>query len=329
MPAPYAFDPELAPFAARMRPLDYADPAGARRTMRAVMSAQPPYAHLDRVRVTDRTLPVPGGPELTVRTYEPAERSGEPLPALLFPHWGGFVTGDLDTPRAFAARIADRVGALVVSPDYRLAPEHPFPAALDDCWAAFAWIAAHAAELGVDPDRIGVGGFSAGGALATATALRAHERGGPDPDPNPGPGPRVRVRVRFLYLLFPQLDDRLDSPSATEFTDTPVLDRAALRLCWGHYAGTGPAPSLAAPARTRTEDLAGLPPTFVGVCEFDPLRDEGVAFAHRLVAAGVRTELVRYRGTFHASVGIGHAAVSRRMVADQIEALRRGLLPTD
>nr|BAU98033.1 esterase [Streptomyces sp. RI-77] len=311
MPSSYDIDPELAPFAERMRPLDYADPEGARSVMRQVMAAQPHYEHLDRVRVEDRTLPVPGGPELTVRVYAPARPADGARPALLFPHWGGFVTGDLDTPRAFAARIADQVGAVVVSPDYRLAPEHPFPAGLDDCWAALEWTVAHAAELGVDPDRIGVGGFSAGGALATACALRARDLGGP--------------RVRFQYLLFPQLDDRLETVSAREFTDTPVLDRASLVLCWKHYAGSvsGPTPVLAAPA--RAQDLTGLPPAFVGVCAYDPLRDEGIQFAHRLIQAGVPTELVHYPGTFHASVGIGHAAVSRRMVRDQIDALRRGL----
>ncbi|WP_327660079.1 MULTISPECIES: alpha/beta hydrolase [unclassified Streptomyces] len=310
MPSSYDIDPELAPFAPRMRPLDYADPVAAREVMRRVMDAQPHYEHLDRVHVEDHTLPVPAGPDLTVRVYAPALPAEGPRPALLFPHWGGFVTGDLDTPRAFAARIADQVGAVVVSPDYRLAPEHPYPAGLDDCWSALEWIASHATGLGVDPDRIGVGGFSAGGALAAATALRARDLGGP--------------RIRFQYLLFPQLDDRLETVSAREFTDTPVLDRASLALCWKHYAGSGPVPALAAPA--RAEDLTGLPPAFVGICAYDPLRDEGLLFAHRLIQAGVRTELVHYPGTFHASVGIGDAAVSRRMVRDQIEALRRGLI---
>ncbi|UNO43005.1 alpha/beta hydrolase [Streptomyces sp. MST-110588] len=304
----YDFDPELAPFAPRMRPLDYAEPASARAVLRQVMAAQPGYEGASRVRVEDRTLPVADGPDLTVRIYRPAARGG-PRPALIFPHWGAFVTGDLDTPQTFALRIADLVGAVVVSPDYRLAPEHPFPAGLEDCYAALEWTAGHAAELGVDTDRIGLAGFSAGGGLAAGTALLARDRNGP--------------RVRYLYLLFPQLDDRLETPSARSFVDTPMLDRGCLELSWKHYLGGAPASPYAAPARAT--DLSGLPPAFVGTCEYDPLRDEGIIFAHRLVQAGRGTQMAHYPGTFHASVGIAHAAVSRRMVADQIDALRRGL----
>ncbi|GAU65807.1 heroin esterase [Streptomyces sp. NBRC 110611] len=304
----YHFDPELAPFAPRMRPLDYADPDGARAGLREVMARQPAYEPVSRVLVEDRRVPVPGGPGVTVRLYRPVDRSG-PRPALVFPHWGGFLTGDLETSRTAATRIADQVGAVVVSPDYRLAPEHPFPAGLQDCYAALEWTAADADRLGVDRERIGVGGFSAGGGLAAALALRSRDRQGPP--------------VRCLSLLFPQLDDRLETVSARSFVDTPMLDRGNLVLSWKHYLGGGRPSPYAAPA--RAEELRGLPPAFVGVCEYDPLRDEGITFAHRLIQAGVQTELVHYPGTFHGSLGVAHAAVSRRMVADQIDALRRGL----
>jgi acetyl esterase len=305
----YDFDPELAPFAPRMRALDYAEPVSARATLREVMARQPAYEAASRVLVEDRTVSASGDdPDVTVRVYRPADSSG-PLPALIFPHWGAFVTGDLDTPRTAATRIADLVGAVVVSPAYRLAPENPFPAGLHDCYAALEWTAGHAAELGVDTGRIGVGGFSAGGGLAAGLALLTRDRHGP--------------RVCYQYLLFPQLDDRLDTVSARSFVDTPMLDRAALVLSWKHYLGDGPASRYAAPG--RAEDLSGLPPTFVGACEYDPLRDEGIVFAHRLIQAGVKTELAHYPGTFHASIGLGHTAISQRMVADQIDALRRGL----
>lgn len=306
----YDFDPELAPFAERLRPLDYAEPVPARAALREVMARQPRYEPRNPIEVADQRIPgPPGGPELTVRVYRPAGRT-EPLPALVFPHWGGFITGDLDTSVTASTRIADLAGAVVISPDYRLAPEHPFPAALDDCYAALEWTVSNAAELGVDTDRVGVGGLSAGGGLAAGLSLLARDRGGP--------------RIRFQYLLFPQLDDRLDTVSAQTFLDTPMLDRAGLVLSWKHYLGGTAATGYAAPA--RADDLSGLPPTFVGVCEFDPLRDEGFAFAHRLIQASVKTEVAHYPGTFHASIGLAHAAVSQRMVSDQIDALRRGLL---
>ena len=305
----YDFDPELAPFVSRLRPIDYTEPISARATLREVMARQPVYEAASRVLVADRTISAaPNGPELTVRIYRPADRSG-PLPALIFPHWGAFVTGDLDTPQTAATRIAELVGAVVVSPDYRLAPENPFPAGLLDCYAALEWTAAESTGLQVDIDRIGVGGFSAGGGLAAGLALLARDRGGP--------------RVCYQYLLFPQLNDRLDTVYAQSFVDTPTLDRTSLAVSWKHYLSGGEASPYAAPA--RSEDLSGLPPTFVGVCEYDPLRDEGITFAHRLIQAGVKTELVHYLGTFHGSIGLAHAAVSQRMVADQLDALRRGL----
>jgi acetyl esterase len=305
----YAFDPELAPFVPRLAPLDYSDPVAARAILREVMSRQPPYEATSPIDIADRTIPGPAGaPEVPVRIYRPAGRPG-PFPALVFPHWGAFITGDLDTPHVASSRIADLVGAVVVSPDYRLAPEHPFPAGLDDCYAALEWTHANAAELDVDPEKVGVGGLSAGGGLAVGMALMARDRQGPP--------------VRYLYLLFPQLDDRLDTVSAREFVDTPMLDRACLELSWKFYLGGGDASPYAAPA--RAEDLAGLPPTFVGACEYDPLRDEALHFANRLVEAGVKTEVAHYLGTFHGCIGLSQAAIARRMAAEKVDALRRGL----
>jgi acetyl esterase/lipase len=310
----YAFDPELAPWVPRLAPIDYGDLAAARPKLREVMKRQTMYRPDRPVETVDTEVPGPeGAPPVPVRLYRPSGHD-ENLPALLYPHWGGFVTGDLDTSHSSATRIADKVGAVVISVDYRLAPEHPFPAALHDCYAVLEWAAHKAADLRIDPDRLGVGGLSAGGGLATATALLSRERGGPRPC--------------FLFLLFPELDDRLDTVSARAFVDTPMLDRPNLLLSWRHYLGEGierggdGVPALASPA--RAEDLSGLPPAFVGVCEFDPLRDEGLAFAQRLIQAGVTTELAHYPGTFHASIGID-SAVSERMLADQVDVLRRGL----
>ncbi|MGH3889206.1 MAG: alpha/beta hydrolase [Pseudonocardiaceae bacterium] len=310
----YDFDPELAPWAPHLAPVDYSDVEVARATLREIMSRQPIYAPVKPMDVTHRRIPGVSGPPVTLRIYRPSWPA-EPTPALIYPHWGGFVTGDLDTSHSSALQIADKVGAVVVSVDYRLAPEHPFPAALDDCDAALQWVLCHAGELGIDPDRLGVGGASAGGGLAAALVLRSRDRNGP--------------RLCFQHLVFPELDDRLETVSARSFVDTPMLDRANALLSWRHYLGpatergSAGVSYYAAPA--RAEDLSGLPPTFVSVCEFDPLRDEGIAYARRLAQAGVPTQLCQYPGTFHASIAIADASISRKMVADQIDALRQGL----
>ncbi|MEH1056777.1 alpha/beta hydrolase [Micromonospora sp. CPCC 206171] len=308
----YAFDPELAEPASRLPRVDYADLGTARAAARAIAAHQQPYLPATPVRVTDTRAPgPPGAPDVPVRLYRPAVAG--PVPALLYLHWGGFVIGGVDGVHHTCVRIADQVGALVVSVDYRLAPEHPFPAALDDCHAVLEWVAKEATELGVDADRIGVGGESAGGGLAAALCLAVRDSGGP--------------ALRHQCLLFPALDDRLDTVSARAFTDTPMWDRANALVSWGHYlrgrAGAADVPALAAPARAT--DLAGLPPAFVVACEFDPLRDEAIDYAHRLIQAGVRTELRYYPGTFHASIAVAEAAVSRRILADQVTALRAGL----
>ena len=308
----YAFDPELAEPASRLPRVDYADLGTARAAARAIAAHQQPYLPATPVRVTDARAPgPPDAPDVPVRLYRPAVTG--PVPALLYLHWGGFVIGGVDGVHHTCVRIADQVGALVVSVDYRLAPEHPFPAALDDCHAVLEWVAKEATELGVDADRIGVGGESAGGGLAAALCLAVRDRGGP--------------AVRHQCLLFPALDDRLDTVSARAFTDTPMWDRANALVSWSHYlrgrAGATDVPALAAPARAT--DLSGLPPAFVVACEFDPLRDEAIDYAHRLIQAGVRTELRYYPGTFHASIAVAEAAVSRRILADQVAALRAGL----
>ncbi|MGN9920030.1 alpha/beta hydrolase [Micromonospora palomenae] len=308
----YAFDPELAEPASRLPRVDYADLGTARAAARAIAAHQQPYLPAAPVRVTDTRAPgPPGAPDVPVRLYRPAVAG--PVPALLYLHWGGFVIGGVDGVHYTCVRIADQVGALVVSVDYRLAPEHPFPAALDDCHAVLEWVAKEATELGVDADRIGVGGESAGGGLAAALCLAVRDRGGP--------------ALRHQCLLFPALDDRLDTVSARAFTDTPMWDRANALVSWGHYlrgrAGAADVPALAAPARAT--DLSELPPALVVACEFDPLRDEAIDYAHRLIQAGVRTELRYYPGTFHASIAVAEAAVSRRILADQVAALRAGL----
>ncbi|WP_445186065.1 alpha/beta hydrolase [Pseudonocardia sp. Cha107L01] len=229
-------------------------------------------------------------------------------------HGGGFILGDLEIVHAGNARIARETGAVVVSVDYRLAPEHPYPAGLEDCYTGLAWFAEHADAFGVDPDRIAIHGISAGGGLCAGLALLARDRGGP--------------AIAFQYLGVPEIDDRLVTASMTAFIDTPMWSRPRAVISWDSYLGAGvpgteSVPIYAAPARAT--DLAGLPPAYVSTMEFDPLRDEGLAYALALQAAGVQVELHMFPGTFHGSAMVEHAAVTQREKAEEIVVLRRAL----
>ncbi|MEQ0558218.1 alpha/beta hydrolase [Amycolatopsis sp. NEAU-NG30] len=309
----YAFDPELAPWVPGITDLPFADLPAARQAVKELTAHLPRYQPETPVEVRDRHVPGPqGAPRVPVRIYTPAGGTAPGRPGLVYLHGGGFVVGDIEFCHADALRIADQVGVVVVSVDYRLAPEHPFPAALEDSYAALVWTAAHAAELGIDPARLAVGGESAGGGLAAAVALLSRDRGGP--------------ALCLQYLAVPELDDRLETPSMRAFTDTPVWNRPIAEISWTHYlAGDGRRDVSPYAAPARAADLSGLPPSLVTVAEFDPLRDEGLAYAQRLVQAGVPTELHLYRGTFHGSGMVAQAAISRRMAADIHEGLRRGL----
>lgn len=308
----HAYDPDLAEWAARLPAANYARPALARAQMAEVFAARPPLPVPADIRVSDQTIAVDDAQPVPVRLYEPLAREGTRA-ALLYIHGGGFVLGDLEMAHPRAMRFAEQLGIVVVSVDYRLAPDHPFPAGLLDCFTVLAWLAASAGELGVDAARIGVAGDSAGAGLAAGLAALARDRGVP--------------RIRFQHLDFPALDDRRTSESARTLTDTPNIDAAALGALWRHYlsgAGNGLPLEYAAPA--RIDDLSGLPPACVVVSQFDPVRDEGIEYARRLAQAGVPTELHLYPGTFHGSGIVADAAVSRRMVADQLAAVARGLV---
>ncbi|MFG1966661.1 alpha/beta hydrolase [Nonomuraea sp. NPDC049028] len=248
---------------------------------------------------------MPADPDVPVRIYRPHHPQG----AIVWWHGGGFVMGDLNTEHPWAARLANVSGSVVVSVGYRLAPEHRFPAALDDVYAALTWTAENAADLGVDPERIAVGGHSAGGGLATAVALRARDEQGPP--------------IRFQLLNQPGLDDRQETWSARHFTDTPWMNRDKVTAIWGHYLGSAPATPYAAPARAY--DLSGLPPAYIATAEFCPNRDEDITYALRLLQSGVSAELHQWPGTFHGSQAILSAEVSQRQIAELGAALRRAL----
>ncbi|MDT7788118.1 MAG: acetyl esterase [Pseudonocardiales bacterium] len=312
----YAIDPELLPWLDMLPSVvlrDHAALVTARAGQSELAGLMPAYEPANPVDVRDTTVPGPSdAPDVPVRIYSPANRT-DVVPGLVYIHGGGFVLGDLDMFHAHLLRLVDELGIVIVSVDYRLAPEHPFPAPVEDCYAALQWVAAKADELGIDPERLGIGGESAGGGLTAGTALVARDRGGP--------------RLCFQYLGIPELDDRLDTQSMRDYVDTPLWNRSNAIFSWTSYLGTEPGGDDVSPyaAPARATDLSGLPPAFVTTCQYDPLRDEGIEYARRLAHAGVPTELRHYPATFHGSGFVESASVTRRMSADEVEALRRGL----
>jgi len=260
------------------------------------------------VALEDITVAGPAG-DLALRIYRPVNPAAT-RPGIYFIHGGGMVLGNLDTDHLTAVMLCETLGAAVVSVDYRLAPEHPYPAGTDDCFAGLEWTAAHADEIGFDPSRLALYGGSAGGGLAIATALRARDAGAP--------------AICFVMAPYPMIDDRNETASSLEIVDIGIWDRAGNIEAWGWYLGGQPADGYAAPA--RAENLAGLPPHFIDVGDRDMFMDEDVTFADRLAAAGVPTELHVYPGAYHASeVFAPTAALSQRIWAARIAALQSAL----
>ncbi|MFD9424091.1 MULTISPECIES: alpha/beta hydrolase [unclassified Streptomyces] len=280
---------------------------------RAALAALPPN---DRVEYEDLTVPGPaGGPDVAVRVYRPAGTKGTGLlPGILYIHGGGMITGSVRTDHRQVLPLVEALDSVVVSVEYRLAPEHPDPAPVEDCYAALLWMSGEAAALGIDPGRLALFGGSAGGGLAAGVSLLARDRGTPP--------------LAFQMLPYPMLDDRNTTPSSHEITDIGIWDRAANLQGWqallGDRAGTDRVSPYAAPA--RTDDLSGLPPTYLDVGELDLFRDENIAYAHRLMQAGVPVELHVYPGGIHAGELLApDAELSTRITDYRMSALRRAL----
>lgn len=232
--------------------------------------------------IVDRTIDGPGG-DLKLRIYTPKGQG--PFPLIVFFHGSGFVVCSLETHDTMCRHLCAGADSVLVSVDYRLAPEHKFPAGPDDCMAATRWAGAHAGELNADSARIALAGDSAGGNLAAVTALRLRDEGGP--------------QTRAQLLIYPVTDAAADTPSYRENAEGYGLTREGMIWFWNHYLGSPAdgANPLASPLRAT--DLSRLPPAFVLTAEYDPLRDEGEIYASRLIAAGVPTKLVRYDGMNH------------------------------
>ncbi len=296
-------DPELAAVVAVLPSFEPGGPAEARDRARAYGSQRPPVAGRELLEITEQVVPGPAdGDDVRVRIYRPPGDSDSPRAGALYMHGGGFIAGDLDSEEPRCVRLALDGHCVVVSVEYRLAPEHPYPAAVDDCAAALRWIVGSASTLGIDPTRIGVIGASSGGTLAAATALLARDGGGP--------------ALAFQCLVYPTLDDRMETTSVG-FVGTPMIDGSDVARCWNYYLGAdrGDVPAYAAPGRAT--DLRGLPPTYIMTAELDPLRDDGLRYAHRLLDAGVSVELHNYAGTFH-GFDLFPTAVSSRALDEQV-----------
>ena len=308
-------DPELAAFVDAMPVFDLGDAEAARAGFEAMlvsMARELPEA--EALEIDDRMIPGwPGEPDVKVRVYRPKAVAGPTVPGLLMIHGGGFIVGSIETEHIGATVTAADLGAVVVSVDYRLSPEHHYPAAVHDCYAALTFLHAQADALGVDTSRVAVMGASAGGGLAAATALLARDQGGPP--------------LCFQMLHIPELDDRLETPSMRTFVDSPVWNRPLAVQSWqaylGDLSGSAEVPVYAAPARAT--DLRGLPPAYVSTAENDPLRDEGIAYALALLHAGVSVELHQFPGTFHGSALVMSAGVSQRAQRESASVLRRAL----
>ena len=249
------------------------------------------------MRVSYSTIPGPGG-AIPIRVYVPA--SAPPAAAcVLYFHGGGWILGNLDSHDTVTAGIAEQTAAAVVAVDYRLAPEHPFPAPFDDCYVAFLYLAAHSAEFGVDAARIALAGDSAGGNLAAAVALAARDRKGP--------------AVAGQALIYPALGTDFELPSHREQFDAPLMSSAGTQYYWSAYLGGEPVATDPYAAPLLARDLAGLPPTFITTAYSDPVRDDGEVYGDRLAGAGVPAER-------RCAPGLVHGWLRARFMSDEAAA---------
>lgn len=310
-------DPEIAPMLDTFPPIILNREqlpqirAGLAEMNTQMASAAPAFPEIE---VSERLVPGPAGaPDVPVLVYLPKNAQG-PLPALLWIHGGGYVLGSAAQDDLNVKAIVAAVGCAAVSVDYRLAPETPHPGPVEDCYAALKWLHANAAELGVDPGRIAIGGASAGGGLAACLGLLTRDRG--------------EIPLAFQLLIYPMLDDRTVThadphPYVGEF----IWTRDANYFGWAALLGQEPGSEGVSPyaAAARAEDLAGLPPTFISVGALDLFLEEDLEYARRLIRAAVPTELHVYPGAYHGFNMVSEAQVSQAYTRDFIGALRRAL----
>ncbi len=295
----------------------YEDIEGTREEFRAMLAAHP--ADRSGVRSERFDIPRADGSALTVEVYRPeASSPGKPLPGVLHFHGGGYAIGrSLPGQDRAAIALCRQLPAVTIAVEYRLAPEHRYPAGLEDCYLALEWTARRAEALGIDPERIAVTGKSAGGGLSAAVALMARDRGGP--------------ALAHQSLCVPDLDDRVGADAVTEQpgADSRVSSPRTVQAVWDHYLPEGvKADAYAAPSRAT--DLSGLPPAYVLVCDLDPLRDAGLAYARRLMDAGVAVTVRNVPGAWHGfELYAPDTRVAREMTAHWTGQLRTALYPAE
>jgi acetyl esterase/lipase len=311
-------DPELKAVMERMpadRTLDLTKISAARARMKKlVLEMLATFPQVEGVSQEDRFAPgTQGGPPVRVRIYRADDQSSK-LPALYWIHGGGYVMGDIDMDDRLMKQMVKRIGCVAASVDYRLAPEHPFPTPVEDCYTGLKWLFAHADELGVEPARIAIGGPSGGGGLTAGLGVLARDR--------------KEVQVAYQLLIYPMIDDRNATAAAHAITDPRVWNRESNRLGWKAYLGRDGGGADVSPyaAATRATDLSNLPPTYISVGTLDLFVDENIDYAQRLIQAGVPTELHVYPGAFHGfDMFAPSARVSKQFKADRDNALKRAL----
>jgi acetyl esterase len=317
MKAARIYDPEVQAIASKFPSVNVADVSGTRALFDALLKAAADAtggpATDDRVTQTHRTIPGPAGaPDIRVRIYTPKASSGS-RPAFVSFHGGAFILGDLETEHGRCLALAAKGGAVSIGVEYRLAPENPFPAGVEDCYAALKWVADNAESLGVDKNRIAIGGGSAGGGLSASVAQMVRDRGGPS--------------LALQMLFYPVIDDRCNTASLHASFDAFVWSSQNTLDMWDIYVGKDRSNVSPYASPARAKDLSGLAPAYVMTCEHDPLRDEGLIYAMRLMEAGVPVELHNYPGTVHGFDLLAPSAVAIRALDDCIAAFRRATAP--
>lgn len=307
-------DPELRDALTSTAPLDMAALATRRQrfedTTRALAIRSATATDVARTEV--RVKSPPPSPDVRVLVYRP-ELDARPLPAVLWIHGGGFVMGSAESTDSLARAMAREVGCVVVSVDYRLAPEAPAPAASEDCYVALAWMHSEAAALGIDANRIAVGGASAGGGLAAGVALAARDRG---------------IPLVYQALVYPMLDERTGTePNPASFTGEYAWTSDDNVAAWRAYLGVEPGSGSVSPyiSAAHADDLSGLPATFLAVGALDLFVHENLEYARRLITAGVPTELHVYPGAYHGFVRVPSAEVSQTHHRLLMRAVQRGV----